>query len=53
MKPETTELGQRILETTRRAFRRAVEQIRLPNQHVAVSADRDPEKILNASVANI
>lgn len=53
MKTETTELGQRILETTRLAVKRAIERKRLLNQSVAVSDEKGQVKILKASDVNL
>ncbi len=53
MKTETTELGQRILETTRRAVRRAVERKRLLNESVAISDEQGRVKIVKATDVNL
>ncbi|MCY7353386.1 MAG: hypothetical protein LH606_22460 [Cytophagaceae bacterium] len=51
MKTETNELGQQILEATRRAIKLAVERKRLLGQSVAISDEKGQVKIIKASDA--
>lgn len=49
MKIETEELGQQILEATRRAVKKAIERKRLLGQSVAISDENGQVKIVKAS----
>jgi|GEM_PF-5842736 len=49
MKNETSELGQKILEGTRLAVKRAVERKRLLNESVAISDEKGQVKIVKAT----